>query len=270
MQKTILITGATDGIGLAAAGQFAQPGHRVLLHGRNPEKLKAAEQAVSARSADGCVESYLADLSRFGDIEKLATDVADRHSRLDVLINNAGVLKTPRPITADGLDVRFVVNTIAPWLLTQRLLPLLDRRGRVINLSSAAQSSVNLEALKGKRRLSDMDAYAQSKLALTMWSRHMAHEIGDHGPVIVAVNPGSLLATKMVKEAFGSSRSDVSVGAQILVRAALDDTFAAASGNYFDNDAGEFSDPHPDALNARKCRLVIDAMEAALASLEVS
>ena len=215
----------------------------------------------------GYVESYLADLSRMADVEGLAKAVSDKHDHLDVLINNAGILKTPEPITQDGLDVRFVVNTLAPVLLTQRLLPLLGPNGRIINLSSAAQSPVDIAALGGKGRLADMEAYAQSKLALTMWSREMGLARTESGPVIVAVNPGSLLASKMVKEGFGVAGADIGIGADILVRAALTEEFADVSGQYYDNDNGRFASPHPDALDLKKSQEVVSAIEAALAQL---
>lgn len=264
MQKTILVTGSTDGIGLATAKMLASQGHTVLLHGRNPARLAAAQQALAALPGAGPVESYLADLSRTGEVEALATAVAERHATLDVLINNAGVLRTPETLTPEGLDVRFVVNTIAPYLLTQRLLPLLGASGRVVNLSSAAQSPVDLEALAGRGQLADMSAYAQSKLALTMWSRHLALTLKADGPVIVAVNPGSLLASKMVKEGFGVDGADISIGADILVRAALADEFASATGKYFDNDSGRFASPHPDALDPRKSKELVQVIEALL------
>ena len=265
MQKTILITGSTDGIGLETAKMLASQGHHVLLHGRNPAKLEQAEKAVSAFTAEQ-VETYLADLSRLSDVEALAKAVIERHDTLDVLINNAGVFKAAESITQDGLDVRFAVNTIAPYLLTQKLMPLLGTSGRVINLSSAAQSPVNPEALAGRVRLSyDMDAYAQSKLAITMWSRTMAQSLNKHGPIIIAVNPGSLLATKMVKEGLGMAGNDIRIGADSLIRAALSDEFATASGEYFDNDSGQFTSPHLDALNPGKSEEVVQVIEAVLA-----
>ena len=268
MQKTILITGSTDGIGLATAKTLVTQGHRVLLHGRNPEKLESVVQSLSGLAGDGSVESYVADLSRMDEVEGLAKAVAERHDRLDVLINNAGILNTPNPVTADGIDVRFAVNTLAPYLLTQRLLPLLGASGRVVNLSSAAQSPVDPQALSGKRRLSDdFNAYAQSKLAITMWSRSLALELGDNGPIVVAVNPGSLLASKMVKEGFGVAGKDIGIGADILVRAALSDEFASASGQYFDNDAGRFAPPHPDALDSGKCDAIVRAIESLASEL---
>ena len=267
MGKTILITGSTDGIGLETAKRLVQAGHRVLLHGRNPAKLEDAEKVLSALPGGGRVESYVADLSRMADVEALAKAVTDTHDHLDVLINNAGIFKTPDPVTQDGFDVRFLVNTLAPYLLTQRLLPLLGAVGRVINVSSAAQAPVDIAALAGKGRLADMEAYSQSKLALTMWSREMGLARTESGPAFIAVNPGSLLASKMVKEGFGVAGGDIGIGVDILVRAALTDEFADASGQYYDNDNRRFAAPHPDALDPKKSQEVVSAIEATLAQL---
>jgi len=260
----MLVTGSTDGIGLKTATMLFSLGHKVLLHGRNPEKLEIVERTLSALPGGGRFESYVSDLSRLADVEALAKAVAEKHAKLDVLINNAGVYSATELITQDGLDVRFAVNTIAPYLLTQRLLPLLGASGRVINLSSAAQSSVDPKALVGGGRLSDSAAYAQSKLALTIWSHGMALSFKDEGPVIISVNPGSLLGSKMVKQAFGVAGGDLRIGAEILCRAALSDEFAAASGRYFDNDIGQFTSPHPDALNLQKCGQIVRVIETVL------
>ena len=268
MKKTILITGATDGIGLETAKLLVSQGHKVLVHGRNSVKLENVSKDLALLSEDDQVESYLADMSRVEDVENLAKAVTEKHAQIDVLINNAGVFKVTDSITQDGLDVRFVVNTLTPYLLTQRLLPQLGASGRVVNLSSAAQAPVDIDALTGRERLDDMPAYAQSKLAITMWSRAMALDLGESGPAIIAVNPGSLLASKMVKEGFGVAGSDLSIGADILCRAALSDEFATASGKYFDNDAGRFSSPHADALDSEKCAEVVRTIEAVLAKLK--
>ncbi len=264
MQKTILITGSTDGIGLETATMLVSEGHTVLLHGRNASKLQAVQKALSSQAGGGLVESYEADLSQRAAVEALAKAVAEKHSKLDVLINNAGIY-TPGSTTPGGLDVRFAVNTIAPYVLTKRLLPLLGSTGRVVNLSSAAQAPVDLKALAGLVKLSDGAAYAQSKLAITTWSRALALSLNGNGPMIVAVNPGSMLGSKMVKEAFGVAGGDIRIGAEILVRAALSEEFANASGKYFDNDAGLFAPPHADALNPEKGAEVVRAIEAILA-----
>jgi NAD(P)-dependent dehydrogenase (short-subunit alcohol dehydrogenase family) len=266
-QKTILITGSTDGIGLETAKMLVSLGHNVLLHGRSPAKLENVERALSAIADGGQVESYVADLSRMADVEALAKAVAEKHAKLDVLINNAGVFTATDPITHDGLDVRFAVNTLAPYLLTKRLLPLIESSGRVINLSSAAQAPVDPEALVGRVKLPDGTAYAQSKLAITMWSRSMALSLKDDGPAIIAVNPRSMLGSKMVKQAYGVAGGDLRIGAEILCRAALSDEFAAASGQYFDNDIGQFSSPHSDALNTQKCEAIVRFIETVLAEI---
>ena len=263
MAKTVLVTGATDGIGLATAHALAKLGHTVLLHGRNPEKLNVVQTELTGSGQAGMVHSYVADLSRMEEVEKLAQAVAADHLSLDVLINNAGVYDTPNVRTVDGLDTRFAVNSFAPYLLTKRLWDLLSAAsgGRVVNLSSAAQSPVQIDALLGKVALSAGAAYAQSKLALTMWSQGLALSSNGEDPAVIAVNPGSMLGSKMVKEAFGVAGGDVSQGADVLVSAALSDEFADANGRYFDNDSGRFASPHPDALDRRKSKTVVDAID---------
>ena len=263
MRKTILITGSTDGIGLEAAKALYSQGHHVLLHGRNPAKLEASSRTLSELSVEGQVTTYLADLSRLSEVTGLSQAITKDHEQLDVVINNAGIFRTDDTFTEDGLDIRFAVNTFAPYLLTQRLLPLLGPAARVINLSSAAQSSVDL--LSGRTKIPDqMNAYAQSKLAITMWSRFLAQLEENGERIFVAVNPGSLLRTKMVKEGFGVTGKDIRKGSDILVRAALSAEFEEASGLYFDNDKGEFNSPHPDAVDPQKCSAVVTRINMVL------
>jgi len=264
MGKTILITGSTDGIGLATAKTLSKLEHTLLLHGRSQHKLESAQTQLRDLAPECSVELYSADLSVLSDVESLASAVSARHDSLDVLINNAGVFVVPETISADGLDCRFVVNTIAPYLLTKRLLPLLSRTSRVVNLSSAAQAPVNPEELFKPSVQGDTAVYAKSKLAITMWSRHLADSLDD-GPVIIPVNPASFLGSKMVKEAYGRQGGDLQRGADILVKVALEDEFANASGLYFDNDIGQFSSPHPDALDPTKNQQIADAIEQLLA-----
>ena len=260
-KKTILITGSTDGIGLRTAKKLAFSGHKILLHGRNKSKLLEVA-ALLGRSCD----SYVADLAKLDDITQMIDQILDRYDHLDVVINNAGVLKAPVTLTETGRDIRFEVNTIAPYLITQQLLRIMPRSGRVVNLSSAAQSPVDVLAMRSRCVMSDMMAYSQSKLAITIWSLELAKLLPD-GPVVVSVNPGSLLATKMVREGFGIEGKDVNIGADILVKAALDDSFAGATGKYFDNDIGQFSLPNPAAFEQSQISLVMSTLEAVEKSL---
>lgn len=261
MKKRILITGATDGLGLLTAQLLARQGHDVLIHGRSADKLERVVEEID-RLGDGVVEGHLADLSRRVDIEALAGAMGD--VALDVLINNAGVFATTEPRTPGGLDLRFVVNTIAPYVLTQRLLGgALGAGARVLNLSSAAQAPVSLEALQGRVSLSQGAAYAQSKLALTMWTRRVAQKQAPDGPMLVSVNPGSMLGTKMVREGFGVSGHDPNIGASILARLALEVPMPMVSGAYYDNDARRVGVLHPDALDEAKCDALIEGIQVA-------
>ncbi len=256
MTKTILITGATDGLGRATAFALASQGHTIIAHGRNEQKLNELKAEIGAD-----VSTVQADMSDLPDVVLMGRHLMEAHDQIDLVINNAGVFKTSQPRTDDGMDVRFVVNTFAPALLSNLLLPIVPNEGRLVHLSSTAQAPVDVEAMTGQRQLQDMEAYAQSKLALTMWSQDFA-EKHPNGPVSVAVNPGSLLATKMVREGFGTSGNDLNVGVDILARAALSDEFATASGQYFDNDSGQFAPPHSDAANPVKVADVVAIITA--------
>lgn len=261
MTKTLLITGSTDGIGLLTAKTLAAQGHKILLHGRSDAKLAAAQAEVGHGA-----ETYAADLSRMADVHALAAEIKSRHDSLDAIINNAGVFKVGETQTDDGFDMRFMVNTFAPYVLTLDLLPILAADGRIVNLSSAAQAPIDLNVLQGKKQVDDMSAYAQSKLAITIWTRELAKDL-PKGKVAVAVNPGSLLASKMVKEGFGVAGNDLQIGADILTQAALDPSFSDANGKYFDNDNGVFANPHAAALNAEHSAMVIKGIHTAVAQL---
>ncbi|MCQ8890819.1 SDR family NAD(P)-dependent oxidoreductase [Pseudoalteromonas carrageenovora] len=273
MNKTILLTGATDGIGLETAKMLLAQGHTVLLHGRNQDKLNNVQSALNEQYPQASTATYVADLSYMAQVQTLAqsvlSDLQQADKILDVLINNAGVYKLADITTKEGLDARFAVNTIAPYLLTKLLLPAMNAQSRVINVSSAAQSSVNFESLVGNKPLSDSAAYAQSKLAITMWSRHLGLALKSTGPLVVSVNPKSLLGSKMVKDAYGLDGGDLKLGADIFCRAALSDEFKEATGLYFDNDAERFAPPHPDALNNAKNQQLVDTLDSVLAQLKL-
>ncbi|MEM7373161.1 MAG: SDR family NAD(P)-dependent oxidoreductase [Bacteroidota bacterium] len=247
MKKTILITGSTDGIGKLAAIRFAKEGHELYLHGRNSEKLAQVIEEIKTLSANPDIDGFVADFSDLSAVRQMTEAVIGKLAKLDVLINNAGVYKSAAQLNQDGLDIRFVVNYFAPYIQTHALIPLL-RKGtepRVLNLSSAAQSLISWKALTGQEHLSERATYAQSKLAITMWSFHLARTVPDIS--VIAVNPGSLLNTNMVREAFGHHWSSADKGADILYDLALSEAYKGITGKYFDNDSGDFGGAHQDA-----------------------
>ena len=262
MSKKIMITGATDGIGLETAKKLILENHHLIVHGRSKEKLEKVIAQLVALNPDAMVDGFIADFSNLNEVKMLGEALLDSYNTLDVLINNAGIFVTSSPKTEDSLELRFAVNTVAPYLLSKAVLPLMKKSGRIVNLSSAAQGKVDLQALESFKAMSDNDAYAQSKLALTMWSMELGlTSQASNGPSYIAVNPKSFLSSKMVKQAYGTEGHDLGIGADILYRAALSDAFGKASGKYFDNDMGQFSNPHPDALIKEKRIQIIDVIE---------
>lgn len=259
MNKTILITGSTDGIGKLAAIKLAKDGHEIYLHGRNEEKLNKVIAEVKNLSGNDNIGGFIADFSDLSAVQTMASTIADQLSKIDVLINNAGVYKNNISASKNGIDTRFVVNYFAPYLLTEKLLPLLEKGNgpRLINLSSAAQAAVSLDALNGKSEVATHGSYAQSKLALTMWSFYLAKKQPDL--TVIAVNPGSLLDTRMVREGFGKVWSSADKGGDILYDLAVGDKHQLMSGKYFDNDQGRYGQAHSDAYDEAKIEQLISA-----------
>ncbi|HAS40290.1 MAG TPA: short-chain dehydrogenase [Microscillaceae bacterium] len=266
MQKHILITGSTDGIGKLAAIKLAKEGHQIYLHGRSADKLAQVIAEVQEVSKNQQVKGFVADFSDLNSVKQMGQKIAGELSQLDVLINNAGVFKSSDIHSKVGLDMRIVVNYLAPYTLTTQLLPLLAKglNTRIINLSSAAQAKVSHRVLIGKETQSTQETYAQSKLALTMWSFHLANTLS--GISVIAVNPGSLLNTKMVQEAYGQHWSSADKGADILYQLAISTDYEGITGKYFDNDRGGFGKAHQDAYDSVAIQNLINTTEEVLSN----
>lgn len=249
MHKIILITGSTDGIGKGTALKLAIEGHTVYIHGRNEAKVNTVVAEIKEVSKNKNVKGFVADFSNLEAVKKLAKHIKNNFPKIDVLINNAGVFKSPVEKTNDGLDIRMAVNYLAPYIFTDTILSNIknSETPRIINLSSAAQAPVSETVLSGKVEVSGNNSYAQSKLALTMWSFHLAKQ--EPKIVVIAVNPGSLLNTKMANEAYGQHWSSAEKGVNILYNLAISDSYKNDSGKYFDNDKGVFSKAHTNAYN---------------------
>lgn len=266
MKKTIFITGSTDGIGKLAAIKLANDGHEIILHGRNPKKLATVISEIKTTAKNENIKGYAADFSDLAAVKQMAQTINKEVSKIDVLINNAGVFKSSASHNKDGLDIRLVVNYLAPYILTEKLLSLLNQGNepRLINLSSAAQNSVSHQVLLGNDHRSDRETYGQSKLALTMWSFDLAKKLPNL--IVIPVNPGSLLNTNMVKEAFGTFWSSADKGATILYDLAVSERYKNSTGKYFDNDRGSFGTAHPDAYDEIKIEQLMKITEEILAN----
>ncbi|WP_019178873.1 SDR family NAD(P)-dependent oxidoreductase [Microbacterium yannicii] len=192
MPRTIVITGASDGIGAASARQLHEAGERVVIVGRNPAKTSAVARALGA-------DSFSADFSDLADVRRLAADLLERYERIDVLANNAGGIFAERELTADGYETTFQVNHLAPFLLTNLLLDrLIDSGASVIQTSSEAArrfARFDIDDLQGERRYSAGAAYGNGKLANVLFTKELHRRYGDGGVHAVAFHPGVIASS---------------------------------------------------------------------------
>lgn len=194
--KTVLITGPTSGLGLAAACELARLGATLLLVGRGRDRLESARRTVQAFSGADPARLYLyeAELSLLAEVERVAREIAQAHPSLDVLINNAGVLPARRELTREGNELALAVNLLAPVALTQALQkPLRAARGRVINVASGGMylASLHLDDMQSTRPpYNGAQAYARAKRALVALTEHMAVPARPHGVDFHAMHPG--------------------------------------------------------------------------------
>jgi len=235
-EATILVTGATDGLGKRVALELAAKGATVLLHGRNPERLQTVLEEMRRETGSEKLRSYLADLSSLGAVRGLAERVLSDEERLDVLVNNAGVIVPERRESEDGYELTFAVNYLAHFLLTSLLLPLLrdSAPARIVNVASAGQSPVDFGDVMLERGYDGMRAYSQSKLAQIMFTFELAERLQGTDVTVNALHPASLMDTKMVLETFGHTMSTVQEGADAAVRLAVSPELEGVTGRYFD------------------------------------
>ena len=166
----------------------------------------------------------------------LAEQIFSGHDRLDVLVNNAGVIAAEREETEDGLELTFAVNYLAHFLLTNLLLPLLldSAPARIVNVASVGQSHVDFGNVMLKRGYRGMKAYTQSKLAQVMFTFELAERLRGTGVTVNALHPATLMDTKMVHQTFGHASSTVQEGTEAVVRLAASPELEGVTGRYFD------------------------------------
>ncbi len=258
-ESVVLITGATDGIGRLVAAEFAARGATVLVHGRDAARCRAVVSWIQDLTGSFRVDHFVADLASLNEVRRLAEQVSSRYPELHVLVNNAGVgpgpdADGPRELSADGHELRFAVNYLAPFLLTRLLLPALERGApsRVVLVASAAQRAIHFHDIMLEQRHDRFEAYAQSKLALVMFGMELAGRVRKRGITVNALHPGTLLDTKMVREAFGRPQGDPAEGADAILYLATSPDLREVTGKYFDGKRLARAHPQAGDLFARR------------------
>jgi NAD(P)-dependent dehydrogenase (short-subunit alcohol dehydrogenase family) len=219
-RPVVLVTGSTDGLGREVALRVAATGAHVIVHGRNRERGQAVVRRIE-QEGKGSARFYAADLASLDEVRTFAETILEEYDRLDVLINNAGILLRgeERQVSADGHELSVAVNYLSGFLLTRLLLPRLieSAPARVINVSSLAQTPIDFDDVMMTRGYSGSRGYGQSKLAQVMLTLDLARELVGTGVTAVALHPATLMDTNMVTGAGMTPRSTVDQGADAVL-----------------------------------------------------
>lgn len=271
--KTILITGATSGIGLEASVDLARRGAKLVMVGRDPKRTDAARADVEARSGSKDVTTMLCDFESQAAIRALAKDFLSRHDRLDVLVNNAGLVNKERRLTADGIEATFAVNHLGYFLLTNLLLDRLveSAPARVVTVASVGhrRGTMDFEDLGYERGYFIMKAYARSKLGNVLFSNELARRLEGKGVTSNSLHPGGV-ATNIWSGAPGWAKPILAVivkpflitpekGAQTILQLATSPELDGVTGTYFEKLRAV--DPAPLALDEALAKRLWDVSE---------
>lgn len=238
--RVVLVTGSSAGIGRILAERLAADGWSVFVHGRDPQRAREAARAVRRHALAARVEPVSADLADLTQVERLALELAERTPRLDALVNNAGVA-TPnrsmgvRRLSADGYQLEWQVNFLAPFLLTLRLTSMLagSAPGRVVNVSSSSQGfgTIHWEDTQLERRWDRMTAYAQSKVAITMFTAEYAQRVPAECVTANSVHPGTCY-TKMIRSTLLLAPHTAGYGAANVRRVLVSPQYRGVTGAF--------------------------------------
>ncbi len=234
--KTILLTGATDGIGLKTAENLAEMNVNLILHGKNPEKGEQIKNRLINQSGNKNIHYYNADLSSFSEIEQFINNIRKDFSKLDILINNAGIYENRKILLDNGLEKTFMVNYLSAFVISLQLIDLLkmSENTKIINVSSMVHASnIDFDNLNGEKSYSGEAAYSLSKLCNILFTYKAAKEFAKDKISVNALHPG-VINTKLLRSGWGPFGSSTTNGAaQILFVAGLKNEI---TGKYFEND----------------------------------
>lgn len=252
-RRIVFITGSTDGLGREVARRLAARGDHVIVHGRNTERGNALVDEIR-REGKGAARFYAADFASLDAVRQLADAITRDYPRLDLLVNNAGVWvqrERGRVMSADGHELHFAVNYLAGYLLTHRLLPLLEKgkAPRIVNVSSGAQRPIDFDDVMLERDYSDGRGYAQSKLAQILFTKDLAESLASTGIVVYALHPATMMDTPMVTSRGAEPRSSVEDGVAAVLHVIATD---APSGTYFNRQTP--ATPHAQAADVEARR----------------
>jgi len=233
--KTILITGSTDGIGRQTAIELAHSGHKVIIHGRNPERVKTVFDKIQKVTGNDGLDYVIADLSSLAEVRKMAETIKSKYSVLDVLINNAGVFRRHKELSKDGYEMTFAVNHLAHFLLTNLLFDTIKNsdKGRIVTVSSMAHSSdIDFDNLQGEKFFDGYTAYAYSKLCNILFTFHLAEKLSGTNVTANCLHPG-VISTKLLHAGWGMGGGSLKQGAETSVYLATSKDVENISGKYF-------------------------------------
>ncbi len=268
--KTILVTGATDGIGKQTALELARMGACVLAHGRSRARAEEAAEDIRRASANDRVAPIVADFASLRQVREMAGEILAEYERLDVLIHNAGVFMAERRLSEDGIEMTLAVNHIAPFLLTHLLLDLVRRSApaRIIIVSSTTHQNarIDFERLNDAGPFDGHEAYAMSKLANILFAFELAERLAGSQVTVNALHPG-VIDTRLLRSGYGAQGAGVEAGAATPVYLASSPDVATITGQYFARQ--RIATPSP-LVHDRELRRAVWEASARLAGIALS
>jgi NAD(P)-dependent dehydrogenase (short-subunit alcohol dehydrogenase family) len=268
--RTILVTGSTDGVGRVVAQKLADSGAHIIVHGRDRDRGERLADGIRA-TGRGTATFYRADFSALAELRRLADEIGRKFTRIDVLINNAGIgsggPQGARQSSADGHELRFAVNYLSGFLLTRLLLPLLiaSKPARVINVASLGQHPIDFDDVMLMHGYSGSRAYAQSKLAQIMFTFDLAQELEASSVTANCLHPATYMNTTMVRQAGVTPISTTEEGAEAILNLATAAPSDRRTGLFFNELSPSRANPQAYDVHARERLRLLSAELTGLA-----